>query len=249
MNPTERFSNRAHDYARWRPGYPAELIDAIAYTPGALLADIGAGTGISSELLLRCGFSVVAVEPNSAMREKAHQSLGGNPRFRCVDGTAEATTLQTASVDGVFCAQAFHWFDGLKARDEFLRIVRPGGVIAICWNDRHIAGSAFMRGLEDLLNHHSPEYREKVSVRTQRTIASVKTLFAPRPVQESVFSNSQQFDWDGLAGRLRSASYVPLPGDPAHEPFFAGLRGLYERTQSSGLVLMQYDCFLYRVAA
>lgn len=249
MNPTERFSVRARDYAKWRPGYPAELFPAIAYPPAALVADIGAGTGISSELLLRNGCSVIAVEPNAAMREKAVEALGGDPRFRSIDGAAEATTLAGASVDGVFCAQAFHWFDGPKARDEFLRIVRPGGVIAICWNDRHIAGSPFMQGLESLLLDHSPEYRDKVSVRTQQTIASVKALFAPRHVDEFVFPNHQEFDWDGLAGRLRSASYVPLAGDPAHAPFFAGLRDLHGRCQSAGRVIMRYDCFLYRVAA
>jgi len=108
MKPTERFSNRADEYARWRPSYPSEAVDAMGVAPGALVADIGAGTGISSELFLRRGCRVVAVEPNAAMRDKAEQALAAYSDFRTASGTAEATGLQDESVDAVFCAQAFH---------------------------------------------------------------------------------------------------------------------------------------------
>src|SRR5688572_11917621 len=97
MEPTERFTGRASDYARYRPGYPASVLDllhhGIGIPIGAEIADIGAGTGIFTRILLEAGHPVAAVEPNAAMREVMTGELSGYPRFRAVDGTAEATTL------------------------------------------------------------------------------------------------------------------------------------------------------------
>lgn len=245
--PTERFSLRAKDYARWRPGYPVEIVNAMKLKPGAVVADIGAGTGISSELFLRRGFRVIAVEPNAPMRKQAIGALAGYAGYRCIDGTAEETGLTAASVDALLSMQSFHWFDAERARDEFLRIVKPGGVIAICWNDRQRAGSAFAVGLEDLLSHHSADYNERIRSRTAEAIGNVKRVFAPRPVDEHVYPNSQELDWEGLVGRMRSASYVPLEGQPGHIAFFTGLRELFDRTNSQGTVTIEYECRLYCV--
>ena len=247
MKPTERFSDRADDYAKWRPSYPPEVVDTMGLAPGALVADIGAGTGISSELFLRRGYRVVAVEPNAAMREKAERALTAYPDFRATTGTAEATGFQDESVDAVFCAQAFHWFDAKRARDEFLRIVKPSSVIGICWNDRRRDGSAFLHGLESLFMRHSADYRERIHPRTVAAMASVERTFAPRRVDVAILPNAQTFDWDGLLGRVRSASYVPLEGCPEHETFFDGLRALFDAESTGGFVRIEYECRLYRV--
>lgn len=112
---TQRFSDRVAHYVRSRPGYPAEVLDAlrddIGLSPTWGITDVGSGTGISSELFLRNGNPVFAVEPNGAMREAAERLLGNHPHFQSVPGTAEATGLQGDSVDAVVAGQAFHWFD------------------------------------------------------------------------------------------------------------------------------------------
>jgi len=120
-------------------------------------------------------------------------------------------------------------------------------VIGICWNDRRREGSAFLRGLESLLMRHSEAYRERIRPRTVRAMASVERIFAPRRVEVALFPHAQTLDWDGLMGRLRSASYVPLEGHPEHEAFFDGLRELFEVENSGGFVNIEYDCRLYRV--
>ncbi|MGV2480245.1 UNVERIFIED_CONTAM: class I SAM-dependent methyltransferase, partial [Salmonella enterica subsp. enterica serovar Weltevreden] len=78
-NSTTRFSNRVEDYVKYRPLYPAEIVPYLeghhAFHAGMCLADIGAGTGISSELFLKAGYAVVAVEPNREMREKSEHLL------------------------------------------------------------------------------------------------------------------------------------------------------------------------------
>jgi SAM-dependent methyltransferase len=125
--PTERFSSRVENYDRYRPSYPSAAIDLLktrcGLSPGAVVADIGSGTGILTEALLGSGAQVIGVEPNDGMRAAAEARLRGQARFRSVNGTAEATTLAPASIDLLVAGQAFHWFDVEKARREALRLL------------------------------------------------------------------------------------------------------------------------------
>lgn len=135
LHATERFSKRVADYVRYRPGYPSALLgwqqSALGLTRDWCVADVGAGTGISSKIFLDAGNRVVAVEPNAAMRSAAIAAFGANPRFHAVDGRADATGLPDGSADLVVCAQAFHWFEPNVARHEFRRILVLHGLAAI----------------------------------------------------------------------------------------------------------------------
>ncbi len=134
--PTQRFTHRVEDYIRARPSYPAAALDVLAEAcglgPDSAVADIGAGTGIFTELLLAHAGTVYAVEPNDAMRAAAETHLAHRPGFVSVAGTAEATGLAAGSVDLVTAAQAFHWFDPDRTRAEWQRILRPGA--AASWS-------------------------------------------------------------------------------------------------------------------
>ena len=131
-----RFSDRAADYIRYRPTYPAGAVHAIVDglgTPGHLVAaDVGAGTGISARLLGDRGVRVIAVEPGEAMRRAA----APHPNVAWIAGRAEATGLGSQAVDLVLCAQSFHWFRAADALPEFARILKERGRLAICWNRR-----------------------------------------------------------------------------------------------------------------
>lgn len=222
MDPKERFSDRARDYAKWRPGYPDAVVDVLGLRAGARVADIGAGTGISAELFARRGFDVVGVEPNAAMRARA--------RVPIVEGTGECTGLPDAAFDAVVCAQAFHWMDHAAAKREFLRIVKPGGVIVFLWNERREDVDEFSRALAALIGG-----RNRVGER-----ADLKVLFAGFTVEEHVFRHEQRLDWEGLRGRMRSASYVPL----ADAEFDARLREIFDAHARDGQVTITYDCEL-----
>ena len=132
---TERFTGRADVYARYRPGYPGELLPylraACGLLPAHVIADIGSGTGKLTEVFLSHGNVVFAVEPNADMKRRAEESLAGYASFRSVDGTAEATGLAPGSVDMVSAGQAFHWFDPVRSRAEFSRIVKPRGWVML----------------------------------------------------------------------------------------------------------------------
>src|SRR5882672_7462168 len=98
-DPLSRFSNRSDNYAKFRPGYPAGVIEILKYDCGlsetSVIADIGSGTGILSELFLQNGNSVVAIEPNVAMRQVGERLLHGYEKFNSVNAAAEATTLES----------------------------------------------------------------------------------------------------------------------------------------------------------
>ena len=245
-SPTERFSARADHYRRYRPGYPRAAIDLLAgqcgLASGAVVADVGSGTGILSEQLLERGARVIGIEPNDAMRAAAEARLGAEPRFRSVAATAEATTLPGDSVDLWIAAQAFHWFDAQRARTEALRVLRAGGFAALLWNERPPEPGAFLGEYEALLQRHAAEY---TTIAARRVDEASMREFLGGTMQVARFPNPQKLNYAGLEGRLLSSSYAPAPGHPEHEPMLAGLRALFDRYSRDGQIVYPYETRVY----
>jgi len=242
QDATERFSSRVDNYVRYRPGYPAEVVQfmhaSCGLTRDSIVADVASGTGIFTRMLLEYGCSVFGVEPNAEMRHAGEVFLAGYPRFTSVSGTAEATTLPGHSVNIVTAAQAAHWFDRPKARREFARILKPGGWAALLWNERKTDGTPFLRDYEKLLMKHGTDYQE---VRHERTTAEIADFFTPSQYQLRTFPSNQEFDYPALEGRLLSSSYTPPPGHPQHQPMLEELRRIFDAHQQSGRVAFAYD--------
>ncbi len=238
----ERFNDRVADYVRFRPGYPvgvAALITAeLACPPPVDIVDVGAGTGKLTERLVQAGQRVYAVEPNPFMRAEAEKLLSTRSGVTFIDGTAEATGLPDECADGVTVAQAYHWFDADAARAEFRRILRPGGLVFLIWNDRRALPGSLLAEYDDLLRAHAPDY--EALERRDGDNSRVAEFFAPHGFRETCFDNHQRLDWEGLRGRALSASYVPRDG-PLHEAFFAGLRQAFEHHEVKGRIDFSYD--------
>ncbi len=247
---TRRFSDRVDDYVRYRPGYPTAVIDVLAHETGLTshseIADVGSGTGISSELFLRNGNTVFGVEPNTEMRGAAERLLAGYPRFHSVPARAEATTLPAASVDYVCAGQAFHWFDAQLARTEFARILRPAGWAVLLWNARRLDSTPFLREYDAMLERYGTDYRQ---VRHQHLdVARLRVLFDGE--HGSAFHlrklyNEQRFDFEGLRGRLLSSSYTPTASHPGYLPMLRELRRIFDEYADGGSVAIQYDTEIY----
>ncbi|MEU9378232.1 class I SAM-dependent methyltransferase [Streptomyces sp. NPDC048255] len=131
------FSSAAARYAAYRPSYPPALFDAVAELAGfplagARVADVGAGTGIATALLEERGARVVAVEPGDGMAEEFRHR---NPRTPLVRGDGNRLPLATGCLDLLTYAQSWHWTDPARAVPEALRVLRPGGALAVWSND------------------------------------------------------------------------------------------------------------------
>jgi SAM-dependent methyltransferase len=241
FNPTERFSGLADTYAKTRPDYPAAAVEHIiarcGLTGGALLVDVGCGTGISTRLFAARGVNVVGVEPNDDMLARAEPAPG--VRYR--KGTAEATGLDDGCAAAVLAAQAFHWFDAPAALREFHRILRPGGWVALMWNERDgrdpctAAYGEVMRSGPDAAAVEGPRMRAGEALLHS-------SLFVE--THKVTFQHEQAVDEGGLLGRAFSASYAPRE-PAAAEAFAARLRDVFGRFQCDGRVVLRYETSVY----
>jgi ubiquinone/menaquinone biosynthesis C-methylase UbiE len=231
VNPTGRFADRAVDYAAARPSYPAAAIEAVFDGLGddVVVADLGAGTGISTRLLATRASLVYAIEPNANMRAVAEPA----PRIRSISGTAEETGLEEASIDLVTAFQAFHWFDAPAALSEMTRILRPGGRAALVYNERDEA-DPFTAGYGAILRRAATDDTEQRRVRARLAFAAHRGW---RTYRELVFRNSQRQDLEGLLARARSSSYLPKDG-PAGAALADELRALFAAHERDGTVTM-----------
>ena len=185
------------------------------------------------------------MERGIQMRAAATEHLEAS-NFHSVNGTAEATALDDASVQFVTAAQAFHWFDPDRARSEFHRILSPGGVIVLVWNDRRLEDSAFNRAYQQLIerfhvDHSAVRSRDLLS----RENATLARFFGPGGYECRTFDNPQILDRRRLIDRLASASYMPLPPNPQHERMLHAADQIFDAHHEDGKVLISHNTLVY----
>jgi len=243
---TKRFSNRVDNYVKYRPGYPKEVIDYLEkechLSALAVVADIGAGTGIFTKLLLERNYQVYAIEPNDAMREEADRQLRHFPNYHSMIGKADLTGLSSQSIDLIVCAQAFHWFNTPETKTEFKRILKPGGQAALIWNNRDIEADKFAVAYDELLKTLSGGDYERIN-HQNLSKADFDNFYADYSLTK--FPNQQVFDFEQLAGRAFSSSYVPGEDTEAGKAFKLELKAVFDRYQQDGKVIFRYDTEVY----
>jgi len=246
-DPTKRFSDRVENYIKYRPSYPAEVIDFLEkrgnLPAGSRIADVGSGTGIFSSLLLDRGYTVYAIEPNEAMQSAAVKQFENNTNFHPITGSAEATTLPQHSIDLVVCAQAFHWFDPQKTKIEFKRILKDDGLVALIWNNRSADTDDFSAAYESILKQDSMDYN-KVNHRNIKDI-DFKAFFKDGLYEAVKYPNVQVFDEAGFLGRAYSSSYVPPEGTEEGEKFKVLLKDIFAKYNQNGKVSFHYQTEVY----
>lgn len=243
-NASERFTGRVDSYRRYRPRYPAEIVDLLRRECGlredAVVVDVAAGTGLLAEIFLSAGFAVTGIEPNAEMRAACSELEQRYPKLRVVQGTAEETGMPERSADLITVAQAMHWFDLERTRAEFTRILKPGGCCAVIYNNRHAESDAFHEAYERFLLKFGVDYE---SVKRQHVGRKrLAQFFAPAAMKYAVFANSQALSRDAFGGRVLSSSYIPRPGHERYEEMDAELQRLFDEHQSDGVVTIGYDC-------
>jgi SAM-dependent methyltransferase len=208
-HPTRVFGPLAHDYAAFRPSYPAALFDALFARlgdPRGLVLDLGAGTGKATESLLARGARAVPVEPNPAMLAMAAERLAGTPGWRgAVAARAEWLPIPAASVSCVTAAQSFHWFDAEASLAEIARVLAPRGLLTVLWNV--MVPDAFTDEVFALVGRVSPAYGRPVTRLMLATPAAlaVHPAFEVEPPVE--FPHERTMNEDAYVGYAFSWSY------------------------------------------
>ena len=248
LDPTQRFSGRVENYMKYRPSYPLAVIELLTaecgLTPDSIIADVGSGTGLLTELFLKNGNRVYGVEPNREMREAGEQLLKDDARFTSIAAAAEATTLADHSLDFVTAGQAFHWFDRDRARAEFKRVLKPQGWVVLIWNNRRTTSTPFQQDYEQLLHTYATDY---AAVDHKQVDADVlRSFYGSTDFRLKTFDNQRVVDdFEGLKGGLLSASYTPEAGHPNYLPMLEELRRIFEAHQLDGRVSFEYDTQVY----
>ncbi len=243
-NSTTRFSDRVENYVKYRPHYPKEIITYlkknIGFNEHKIVADIGSGTGISTELFLENGNRVYGIEPNKEMREAGEKYLEKFQYFISVAGTAEDTLLEGDSIDLIVCGQAFHWFNVEKTKNEFKRILKKDGYVILMWNERDIHGKGVLADYEALIKKFGTDY-DKVCQQDIQVNESIKIFFRQSGYDLKLIPNFQLFDFEAFKGRLLSSSYVPQNNSQMiEEP-----KEIFEKYNTDCFVKFEYDTNIY----
>jgi len=246
LKPTERFSDRVENYMKYRPGYPLEIIAFLKkeceLSDVSIIADIGSGTGILSKIFLDNGNKVFAVEPNKEMRNAAEKFFKQNKNFISIPSTAENTELKTQNIDFIIVGQAFHWFDINKTKIEFKRILRNNGYVILIWNSR-ISKEGFMNDYENLLLKFGTDYENVNHDNIDESV--IKNFYSPYDYKEITFPNYQEFDYEGIKGRLLSSSYIPAEGSNNCCDMLNYLENIFEKNNKKGKIKMEYKTVVY----
>lgn len=235
---TEKFTGKASIYEKYRPEYPKEFIDylysEVGFSKDSIISDIGSGTGILSKQLLDRGSKVLCVEPNESMRQAAERKLSSYQNSVSIHGSAEQTTLPEKSVDYITVAQAFHWFDADRFREECRRILRPNGKVVLVWNSRVTNSELVMENgkvCQSLCLNFSG-----FSGGQEEKPESFSLFFRSGICDYRMFENHLIFDMDGFIGRNLSASYAPREGDANYQEFVGELSALFVKYSVNGTV-------------
>lgn len=234
-------------YSRARPGYPQALAGWLDETlgRGLVVAELGAGTGLFTSLLLDLDHRVVAIEPNAEMRGLLTDGFAAqvaSGQLRVMDGTAEHTRLAEGGVDLVAAAQAAHWFTPAAARDEFDRVLRPEGQVLLVWNDWRDVPNPFNRDYGAVVRAFLTPGNENLDTRVPDE--RIPQLLPHRRVERR-FVNHVPMTRERLRMLALSASYLPGPQSAAAPTLLEALDAIFARHESGGEVTMEYRTIAY----
>ena len=233
------FTEQADAYRRSRPAYPDELIDMLVADAGLAygdpVADFGAGTGIMTRMLIERGFVVSAIEPNESMRSRAEV-----PEARWLAGTFEQSLLATTSQRWAIAAQAFHWADPVRALPEIRRVLQPGCLFTVLWNNRANPADNTLSWTDAAIRRHVPEFDEAYRNRQWKEILESTgdfTFVTQRTVSHTIPMSRDRFLqlWKSH-NRLNT-----IVGPIRFAAFFVELSEHLEQ-HSIDQVIVRYDC-------
>ena len=230
--PSGSLDRWPEDYERGRPGWPPEVVDLPGLPATATVLELGAGTGKLTRLLTPAFARVVAVEPADAMRRLLETIC---PEAEARAGTAQEIPLEDASVDGVFAAEAFHWFDDERALAEISRVLRPRGALVLMWNVPTEPTEPAIAAVEHFLAERRPKpdevaYPLDLSVGGPYFASGEWRLVLEKsefePFREARLPNPQTIDREGVVAFFASMGWIGDLPDSEMLPLLDEVRSL-----------------------
>lgn len=241
MESIRRFDGKALDYDRFRERYSPKSVLPIlrsicGLTRDWTVADVGAGTGMLSDIFLSNGNRTLAIEPNPGMREMCQRIHQDNPLLHVIDGTAEATGVASSSIDLVTAGRAMHWFERERAFAEFRRILKPEGWVAIIALGRTEAGRAENVEFENVLREFSKDHADThAGYEVYRNL----NAYLPRDFHHEEILGTMMLDWENLLGMTLSLSHSPNIDQPRYTAFEKSLRFFFDRFAKDGHIKLE----------
>jgi ubiquinone/menaquinone biosynthesis C-methylase UbiE len=246
LDNTSRFTGRTDVYDRYRQRYPAQQILSLlkqwlVLHSDSLIADIGAGTGMLSEVFLANNNPVIAIEPNADMRAPLTALATQHPLLQIINATAEATTLADNSIDIVAAGRAFHWFDTQAALAEFRRILKPQGWLVLASLGRAKNQSPQSLAFEHLLTTHGTDITYvRASYRVHENLDSI-FITGHHNIE---LTGEQHLDWISFRGVSMSLSMTPSPDATTFPAFDLALRTHFDTFATNGIITIATTCWL-----
>lgn len=243
MTGLDRFTNKAQKYEKYRPSYPKKALNIILeeceieLNNDIIVADIGSGTGKFTELLLETSCVVYAIEPNDNMRAIAEAKFIGNHNYNSINNTAENTGLDNNSIDLITVAQALHYFNLDKTKDEFRRILKTNGKVVLLWNFRY-RESDFMKEYEKIVYTFHSKDIQPTFAQDKMNDEIYNILFSKYKVFSIPYS--QELNFDELWGRVLSSNHSPRADDPNYNDLYKNMKRLFDKYQHNNKITFEY---------
>jgi SAM-dependent methyltransferase len=238
-----RFDALVEDYDAARPGYPAALLARLGLAAGARVVEVGAGTGLATRLLRAGGAEVLALDPGPAMLGRLRRNLADVP---VVQAVAEALPVRAGAADAVCAAQCWHWFDGAAAAAEAVRVLRPGGLLALWWNSVAADGAPWWDWQQDRLEELNPGWSRHYRARDYAAELDATGLLGP--VVHHQLTWTRTLDVAGYLRWLQSKSYVADLGPQRRDGFLTEAAAVMSAAFPDALVTepLRVDLYLAR---
>jgi ubiquinone/menaquinone biosynthesis C-methylase UbiE len=234
-------------YLAYRPRFPREILGFLrgheALPEDAVVADVGAGTGMLAEIFLEAGHRVIAVEPNGEMLEACRELAAQERALEVVQGSAESTRLPDASVDLIAVGRAMHWLDWPRAHQEFQRILRPDGWLLVATNGHRDSGAAVSNRLSEILRKWRTDSAEADTRRDFKQ--RLHEFLDTSSQQRTTLHHSMTVDFATLLGYAESLSAIPRLGEGGYDGMVAELRAVFEEYQRDGKLVTPLVCNLH----
>ena len=238
MDTVKVFSSKAEKFAKYRWCYAAEATETICriahISATSVIADVGSGTGILTGEFVDKVQRVYAVEPNPEMRQYAEKALARHPAFCSIDGLSNATTLPDRSVDLITVGQALHWFLPEATKQEFLRILKPGGWLAVLWKEG--TDQAMEEAMRSLFTE---QYGWNTSGTKQKPDKPTEFYYGGQDYLRMSYPQIIQESWEAFFGALCSSAFAPDEDNPLYPNLERAVQEVFNRFSTGGLITVK----------